>query len=414
MPVAHPRVGGFPAPVRVIAMLLAGGQGQRLYPLTKRCAKPALRFGGAYRIIDFTLSNCINSGVRRIYVLAQYAATSLLRHIRQGWVHLFVDALGEFIEVVPPQQIASDRWYAGTADAVFQNLIILQQEKPDLVLLLSGDHAYKMDYRDMIRYHLEKDAVLTIACQPTPREKAKQLGVMEVDADGRVRRFLEKPPEPPEMPDLPGFSLVNMGVYVWDTPTLARYVAKDATQPTSHDFGRDIIPAMVEAGDRVFAYPFVDEETGEPAYWRDIGTIENYWESHMDLVATVPELDLYDQSWPLYTARGHLPPAKTTLGDKAQLIDSLVCDGCVVAGARVVRSVLSPGVRVEEGAEVVESIIFDNVYIGRGARIYRAIIDQDHEIPDDYTIGIDHDEDRKRFVVSDGGLTIVPAGAILS
>ncbi|MBC7286701.1 MAG: glucose-1-phosphate adenylyltransferase [Armatimonadetes bacterium] len=394
-------------------MVLAGGQGQRLYPLTKRCAKPALRFGGAYRIIDFTLSNCINSGVRRIYVLAQYASTSLIRHIRQGWAPLLADALGEFIEVVPPQRMATDQWYAGTADAIYQNLIILQEEQPEVVLLLSGDHAYKMDYRLMLQYHFEKEAVLTIACQPTPVAKAKHLGVMQVDENGQVTRFLEKPAEPPEMPSKPGYSLVNMGVYVWSTRTLARYVAKDATQPTSHDFGRDIIPAMVENGERVFAYPFVKQDTGEPAYWRDIGTLENFWESHMDLVATVPELDLYDETWPLYTARGHFPPAKTALGESSRLIDSLICDGCVVSGGTVIRSVLAPCVRVEEGAEVVESVLFDGVVVGRNVRVWRAIIDEGHQIPEGFTIGIDKEADRRRFVVSEGGLTIVPAGAVL-
>lgn len=397
---------------RSIVMVLAGGQGQRLFPLTMRRAKPALRFGGAYRMIDFTLSNCVNSGLRRIYVLAQFAATSLMRHLRRGWVHLLADDLGEHIEVLPPQYMSGDRWYAGTADAVFQNLRVLQDERPALVVLLSGDHAYKMDYRRMIAYHLAKSASLTMAALAVPREKACQLGVMGVDASGRVVEFAEKPSDPKPAPGRPDEAMSNMGVYVWDTRVLAEYLTQDAKQQTEHDFGRNIIPAMVQEGERVYAYEFVDPRANRPAYWRDIGTLENYWESHMDLVALVPELDLYDQDWPLYTARGHYPPAKTVLGSQTHLADSLLCEGCVVSGARVERSVLSPGVRVHEGAEVVESILMDEVVVGPSARVRRAVLDEHLQVPADCEIGLDRDKDERRFVVSPGGVTVAPAGVV--
>lgn len=397
---------------RCLVMVMAGGEGQRLYPLTKRRAKPAVRFGGAYRIIDFTLSNCINSGLRRIYLLAQYASTSLLGHLRRGCARLLSEELGEGLEILPPQRMASDRWYAGTADAVFQNLYVLQQERPDLVVLLSGDHAYKMDYRPMIAYHLSKGAALTIAALSVPKHEGRNFGVLTTDAEGKVVDFQEKPADPQPLADRPEECLVNMGVYVWNTRALAHEVSRDATQGSSHDFGKDIIPAMVKRGEAVYAYEFVDQRTGRPAYWRDIGTIESYWESHMDLLAANPKLDLHDQSWPLYTARGHYPPAKTVLGRKAVVSDSLLCEGCVVAGGYVERSVLSPGVQVGEGAEVVESIIFDDVRIGAGARIYRTIIDERLQIPDGYTIGHDRAQDAKRFVTTPSGITIVPVGAV--
>jgi len=397
---------------RGLVMVLAGGQGQRLYPLTMRRAKPALRFGGAYRIVDFTLSNCVNSGLRRIYVLAQFAATSLMRHLRRGWVHLLADDLGEHIEVLPPQYMSGDRWYAGTADAVFQNLRVLQDERPALVVLLSGDHAYKMDYRRMIAYHLAKGASLTMAALAVPREKARQLGVMGVDESGRVVEFAEKPPEPKPIPGRPDEAMSNMGVYVWDTRALAERLTQDAKQHGEHDFGRNIIPAMVKEGDRVYAYEFVDPKTGRPGYWRDIGTLESYWESHMDLVTVVPELDLYDQEWPLYTARGHYPPAKTVLGSQTRLVDSLVCEGCVVSGARVERSVLSPGVRVQEGAEVVESILLDGAVVGPGARLRRVVVDEHLQVPAGYQMGLDREKDERRFVVSPEGITVAPTGVV--
>jgi glucose-1-phosphate adenylyltransferase len=396
-----------------LVIVMAGGQGQRLYPLTKRAAKPAVRFAGAYRIIDFTLSNCLNSGLKRMYVLAQYGSTSLLRHLRRGWGRLLTDDLGEFLEVLPPQQMFGDHWYAGTADAIFQNLYVLQQERPDMVVLLSGDHAYKMDYRPMIARHVETEAKLTIASLAVPVENGKNLGVVTVDDEGRVVEFQEKPPNPQAAQGRPDECMVNMGVYVWDTRTLVQEVAADAKADSSHDFGQDIIPSMVKRREAVYAYEFVDARTGKPAYWRDIGTLESYWETHMDLVSVLPELDLYDQAWPLYTAHSPYPPAKTVLGERAAVLDSLVCDGCVVSGARVERSVLSPGVRVGEGAEILESIVFDDVVVGPGARIKRAVIDEGLHIPEGCEIGYDAANDARRFVVGPGGITVVPAGAVL-
>lgn len=401
-------------PRRVVAMVLAGGEGQRLYPLTVRRAKPALRFGGAYRMIDFTLSNCINSGLRRIYVLAQFAASSLIRHLRRGWVPLLSDDLGEYIETLPPQRMASDRWYAGTADAIYQNLRTLQEDRPELVVLLSGDHAYKMDYRSLIAHHLSVGAELTIASLAVPRDHARLLGVMEVGSEGRVLEFTEKPIDPKPLPGRPDESLSNMGVYVWSTPTLVECVIQDAKSSSSHDFGKDVIPTMVTDGRAVYTYEFTDPRTGGPGYWRDIGTLESYWESHMDLVAPVPQVNLYDQDWPLFTARSHCPPAKVVEGQGMQLSDCLLCEGGVVSGAHVVRSILSPSVRIEEGAEVVESILLDRVVVGKGAHLRRVIIDEDLFVPEGCEIGLDREKDERRFVVSETGITVAAAGTVFS
>ena len=397
-----------------LAMVLAGGEGQRLYPLTRRRAKPAVRFGGDYRMIDFTLSNCVNSGFRRLFLLTQFAASSLHRHIRQGWIPLLSDAVGEFVETVPAQRMAGDRWYAGTADAIYQNLFILQDERPPLVLVLSGDHAYKMDYRPMVAEHLAQDAVLTIACLKLPRAECSAFGVLQVDEQWRVTGFQEKPADPMPVPGDPESSLVSMGVYVWRTEELARRVADDATRNSSHDFGKDIIPAMVADGATVLAYPFAEAPGGGKAYWRDIGTLDAYWQANMDLVNVVPELDLYDQNWPIYTARAHYPPAKTVHGDLAAVTDSLMASGCIISGAHVHQSVLSPIVYVHRGADVSESILLDGVEIGRDARLRRAVVDEGVQIPDGFSVGYDRAEDEKRFLVTEGGVTIVPQGVILT
>jgi glucose-1-phosphate adenylyltransferase len=396
-----------------LAMILAGGEGQRLHPLTRRRAKPAVRFGGHYRMIDFTLSNCVNSGCRRMYLLTQFAASSLHRHVRRGWMPMLSDELGEFIETVPAQRFAGDRWYAGTADAIYQNLFILQEERPPLVLILSGDHAYKMDYRPMIAGHLERGAVLTIACLKLPREQCTQLGVLEVDEDWRITGFEEKPAAPKTLPDDPKHALVSMGVYVWQTEQLAKRVADDATRNTSHDFGKDIVPAMVEEGCAVYAYPFDEAPGGRKAYWRDIGTLDAYWQANMDLVSVVPELDLYDRNWPIYGHRGQYPPAKTVHADLARVTDSLMSEGCIISAARVHRTILSPGACVHRGAEVSEAIIMDGADIGRDVRLRRAVVDEGVNIPDGFSIGFDRAEDEKRFVVTEGGITIVPQGLIL-
>jgi glucose-1-phosphate adenylyltransferase len=398
---------------RSIAMVMAGGEGQRLHPLTHRRAKPAVRFGGNYRIIDFTLSNCVNSDLRRIHVLTQYASTTLSRHILRGWLPLFTEELGEYLTMLPPQRLAVDRFYAGTADAVYQNVFVLQEERPARVFLLSGDHAYKMDYRRMLAAHEEWGAELTIACVRVGREDARDLGVLEVDEAGRVRRFQEKPPEPCGLPDDPDHCLVNMGVYVWNTETLVARVCEDAKMDTSHDFGRDIIPRLVEAGGAVYAYEFRDTKTGRPAYWRDIGTIDGYWKANMDLAETIPELNLYDREWPIYSYPGQHPPAKTVHAHLGWVRQSLLSQGCIVSGAKVEKSILSPGVYIHRDAEVVESIVMDGAEIGREARLFRVIVDEEVHIPDGAVIGADLQHDRKSFVVSDGGIVVVPQRAIL-
>jgi glucose-1-phosphate adenylyltransferase len=395
-----------------LVMILAGGEGQRLYPLTRARAKPAVRFGGAYRIIDFTLSNCLNSGLRRIYLMTQYAATPLQRHLRTGWSPLLAEELGEFIEMLPPQRLFADHWYAGTADAVFQNLMVLQDERPSRVFLLSGDHIYKLDYGALLARHEASGAELTVGCVPRPREEARHFGVMQVDEQGRVTGFQEKPADPTPMPGNPDYSLVSMGVYLWDTEALVRKVAADATRDSSHDFGKDIIPEMVANQEPIYAY-FFQSPDGTPAYWRDIGTLDGYWAATLDLVGPLPELDLYDPQWPVYGSRRRRPPAKIVAGERLCVVDSLLAPGCIVSGATVRSSVLSPGVVVEQGAEISDSIIMDDAVIGAGAQIFRAILDEGVRVPPGYQIGVDHDRDRRHFVVTDTGIAVVPAGAML-
>lgn len=394
----------------VAVMVLAGGEGQRLHPLTQSRAKPGVRFGGTYRVIDFTLSNCVNSGLRRIHLLTQYASMSLSRHVRRTWGPRLSDDMDEFVDFVPPQRLFSDKWYAGTADAIFQNLFLLQEERPEHVLLLSGDHAYKMDYALLLRHHRECQAELTISCLKVRREAATQLGVVETDAEGRVVGFVEKPADPPALPDDPEHCLVNMGVYAWRTTSLVEEVVADARTDSHHDFGRNIIPAMVAGGRAVHAYPFVGAGRSPNSYWRDIGTIAGYWEAHMDLIAPLPELDLYDDLWPIYTYKGPLPPVKTVhSGDHAppQVGCSILCAGCIVNSAAVRDSVLSPGVIVEPGAEVAESVLMDDVVVGEGARLRRVIVDEGVHIPPGYEIGHDPELDALRFVVAEPGIVVV-------
>jgi len=399
----------------VTVMVLAGGEGQRLHPLTSHRAKPGVRFGGTYRMIDFTLSNCINSGLRRIHLLTQYASTSLSSHVRRTWSSRLSDDLDEFVDFVPPQRLFADRWYAGTADAIFQNLFILQEGRPEAVLLLSGDHAYKMDYSAMFAHHEETQADLTIAALTVPRLSATSLGVMDVDAKSRVVGFLEKPADPPGVPGNPEVALVNMGVYIWRTRALVEAISADARTKSTHDFGRDVIPAALAQGRPVYAYPFTDPGGNPHPYWRDIGTLESYWQAHMDLVAPVPELDLYDPEWPIYTYKEPLPPAKVVCGEDfcvSEVSDSLLSAGCIVCGAHVKRSVLSPGVRVDTCADVNESVLMDDVFVGRGASLNRVIVDEGVHIPPGFRIGHDPAEDAKRFVVT-SGITVVPKRVVL-
>ncbi len=396
-----------------VVMILAGGQGQRLYPLTRRRAKPAVRFGGTYRMIDFTLSNCVNSNLKRIHLLTQYAASSLHRHIRRGWLDMFAEPLGEFIDTIPPQKIFAERWYGGTADAIYQNLFLLQEERPARVFLLSGDHVYKMNYRRLLAFHETNQADLTLACLPLPRQRCTQLGVVECDEEGRITGFVEKPADPHPMPGNEEYCLASMGVYLWNTEVLARQVAEDATADSTHDFGRDIVPKMVDQGLAAYAYCFSDPDTDQPAYWRDIGSLDVYWRANMDLTSPLPKLDMYDSAWPIYGDQGYHPPAKIVHGQQTSLNDSLVAPGCIISAATVSHCVLSPGVYVAEDAQVAQSILMDEVQVGSGARLQKVIVDEGVTIPPGYHIGLDPEADKKKFVVTEEGITVVPAGVIL-
>ncbi|MBM4037025.1 MAG: glucose-1-phosphate adenylyltransferase [Planctomycetes bacterium] len=400
--------------LKVIAMVLAGGQGERLHPLTRDRAKPAVPFGGIYRIIDFTLSNCVNSGLRRIFVLTQYKSSSLDYHIHFGW-NILSHEMGEFIRCIPPQQRTSTSWYLGTADAIYQNIYTLEQERPHLTFVLSGDHIYKMNYRAMLDAHLEKSADLTIACIPVPKEEAARLGVAVVDRDSRIVDFREKDPDAPTIPGSPSLCLASMGVYLFNTPELVRQATENfKTAPeTERDFGKNIIPHMIKQR-AVYAHDFKDENRKPQKYWRDIGTRDAYWEANMDLVEVDPLFNLYDADWPIRTAPLQYPPAKTVFneegpaGRRGLVLNSLVSPGCIVSGGHVERSILSPNVRVEEGARVTESIIMDDCTIGRGCTIHQAIIDKAVEIPDGTQIGLDPEADKGRYTVTTRGIVVVP------
>jgi len=398
-------------------MLMAGGKGERLYPLTKDIAKPAVRFGGIYRIVDFTLSNCLNSNIRRIYVLTQYRSVSLDRHVRLGW-NIFNHELDEFIECVPPQQRNVDRWYRGTADSIYQNIHILQQERPERVLILSGDHVYKMDYNDMLAFHLEKNADLTVAGVEVDRSTASAFGVIGCDDDFRITTWEEKPADPKPVPGNPDKSFVSMGVYIFNTEPLVKNVISDAKNPSvDHDFGRNVVPGMLEKS-RVFVHNFREAANRQSTYWRDIGTLDAYWEANMGLVSVTPQCNLYDEHWPIRTYQEQVPPAKTVFAGGegeagkrvGEVLDSIISGGCIVSGGRVVRSVLAPNVRINSFSVVEESVVLDGVNVGRGARIRRAIVDRDVVVPEGCSIGFDPEEDARRFSISSGGIVIVPQG----
>jgi glucose-1-phosphate adenylyltransferase len=398
---------------KLTTIIMAGGKGERLSPLTRDKAKPAIVFGGLYRIIDFTLSNCLNSDIRRIYVLSQYGSLSLDIHLRLTW-DIFRPDLGEYIYSVPPQQITVNRWYRGTADSIYQNLKLLDEERPRHVLILSGDHVYKMDYQAMLDFHLAKGADLTVAAVPAPRQEASAFGILHVDEDNQVIDFLEKPADPPGMPGNPDMSLVSMGVYVFAAETLVRELIADAKDKESqHDFGRNIIPRMV-GKKKVFAYPFMDQATGNPAYWRDIGQLDAYFQAHMDLVGERPVFDLYSDDWPMRSRLTLTPPTKYLSHKKpVEITDSLISSGCELHEAKVNRAVLSPRVRVGKGAHIEEAIIWNNVRVGLGAKIRRAIIEDGVMIPPRFTIGYDRQADASRFPVTDGGIVVVPNNVTL-
>ncbi|PIP19855.1 MAG: glucose-1-phosphate adenylyltransferase [Candidatus Omnitrophica bacterium CG08_land_8_20_14_0_20_41_16] len=401
---------------KVLTFIMAGGKGERLYPLTKDRTKSAVPFGGIYRIIDFTLSNCINSGLRRIYILTQYKSASLHRHIRLGW-NILPSELGQFIELLPAQQRVGDSWYLGTADAIYQNLYTLEMDSPDEVLILAGDHIYKMNYYNMIDFHRANDADLTIGVVEVDKENFGQLGVVEVDSLNRVTNFQEKPKSPKAISGNPDKLCASMGIYVFKHSVIEEELHKDTQRPGSnHDFGKDIIPQMLKEGKRVVAYNFIDENKHEAQYWRDIGTIDAYYETNMDLIQVNPTFNLYDKEWPIRTYQEQFPPVKTVhsgeeiAGRIGLVLDSIVSSACVISGGKVQRSILSPNVRVNSFSEVYDSILMEGVNVCRYAKIKKAIIDKDVNIPQGMVIGYDLNEDKKKFFVTESGIVVVAKG----
>jgi len=395
----------------VLTVLLAGGAGERLFPLTAHRAKPAVSFGGSYRIIDVTLSNCVNSGLRKLFILTQYKALSLNRHIREGW-NIYSHQLGEFIEIIPPMKRVSENWYLGTGDAVYQNLHSVLEEDPQYVLVLAGDHIYKMNYARMLEQHVASGAELTIGTIQVKPGESHRFGVMEIDQDGRVLGFEEKPEVPRRRsPFNPEMISASMGIYVFNLQTLVQLLCRDAEDPSSsHDFGRDIVPRA--AGQyAAYAYDFIDENKKE-LYWRDVGTIDAYYEANTELVAVSPVFNLYDQEWPIRTYQRQYPPAKFVFAQEGRrmgiAVDSIVSQGCIISGGRVVNSVLSHAVRINSYSEVDSSIIFSGVSVGRYSRIRRSIIDRDVVIPENTEIGFDLEHDRRRgFHVTESGIVVV-------
>jgi glucose-1-phosphate adenylyltransferase len=405
----------------VVAVVLAGGKGARLEPLTRDRAKPAVPFGGSYRIVDFALSNCLNSGLRRVLLLTQYKASSLDRHINVGWHRFFCRDLGEFLDVLPPQQRVDENWYLGTADAVYQNIYSIEMAAPRLVVVLAGDHIYKMNYQKLIDAHEESGADVTVGAMPVPRKAAREFGTMEVDGAGRVRAFREKVVDPPTIPGNDHMCLASMGIYCFSTPFLLERLKLDAHDRTSrHDFGHDVLPAVIETHG-VYAFPFRDENRKTDAYWRDVGTIDAYFEANMDLIEVDPQLNLYDGQWPIRTHHPAYPPPKFVFAGegpaarRGEATDSLVCPGAIISGGRVTRSIIGPGVRVNSFAWVEESILFEGVDIGRHARVRRAIIDKGVQVPSGMSIGFNPEEDAARgLTVSPQGVTVVPKGHALA
>lgn len=404
----------------VLVMILAGGAGTRLRPLTRDRAKPAVPFGGRYRLIDIVLSNFVNSGFYQIKILTQYKSDSLNQHISRGW--RLSDQLDQFIDVVPAQQRVGPQWYRGSADAIYQNLNLIGDNDPDDVCVFGADHIYKMDVADMLDFHRDASAELTVAAVPVPLEQGKSFGVFEVEEGGRIKNFVEKPDEPTPMPNNPEMCLASMGNYIFETDSLVRRVEKDAQDEESdHDFGKNIVTEMVRDPEAdVFVYDFSDnlvpgQDPREAGHWRDVGTIDNYWESSMDLVSIHPQFDIYNDEWPIRTYYENHPPAKFVHDDPknqrvGKAINSMVAEGAIVSGGVIRDSILFPEVRVNSYSEVDESILFEGVDVGRRARIRRAIIDKNVEIPPDTVIGYDLERDRQRFTVSDKGIVVIPKG----
>jgi glucose-1-phosphate adenylyltransferase len=396
----------------ILVILLAGGAGERLYPLTKERAKPAVFFGGPYRIIDFTLSNCINSGLRRIFIATQYKSLSLNRHIRMGW-NVVSEELGEFIEMLPPQKRVGEHWYLGTADAVFQNLYSISRETASHVIVLSGDHVYKMDYAKMLRFHVEHNADVTLASIEVPAADGRRFGIVSIDETDRVIGFQEKPRSPTPVPGSLDVALASMGIYIFRADVLIRALEEDATRADSeHDFGKNIIPSLIRTSP-IYSYRFYDENKKAAKYWRDIGTLDAYFEASMDLCQVNPEFNLYDPEWPLRTYQPQAPPAKFVFAEQGrrcgQALDSVISNGCIISGSAISGSILCPNVRVHSFCEIEQSILMPNVRVGRHARIRRAIIDRDVLIPRGALIGYNLDEDRRRHTVTDNGVVVVTA-----
>ena len=395
------------------ALVLAGGRGSRLHQLTDWRAKPAVPFGGKFRIIDFVLSNCVNSGIRRIGVATQYKSHSMIQHIQHGWSFLN-GKFGEFIDVLPAQQWVQESWYQGTADAVFQNMDILRESNPDYVLILAGDHVYKMDYGKMLACHVEQRADVTVACIEVPVKDARGFGVMGVDDESRVVAFSEKPEHPTPIPGNPDLALASMGIYIFNTDFLTEQLERDTLDPnSSHDFGKDIIPYLVASGYRVVSQNFKNScvvmDSGVP-YWRDVGTIDSYWEANMELTKVTPDLNMYDQEWPIWTNQEQLPPAKFVFDDEARrgmAVDSLVSGGCIISGSYVRRSLLFSKVRVHSFSNVEDSVILPNVEIGRNVTLKRVVVDKNCVIPQGLTVGVDREKDAERFFVTEKGITLI-------
>ncbi|MBF0483635.1 MAG: glucose-1-phosphate adenylyltransferase [Candidatus Omnitrophica bacterium] len=398
----------------VLTFILAGGRGQRLDPLTRDRAKPAVPFGGIYRIIDFTLSNCVNSGLRRVHVLTQYKSFSLQKHLLAGW-DVVSSQLGEFIDVIPAQQRIGSDWYRGTADAIFQNIYTIQDANPKWVLVLSGDHIYKMNYAEMFEQHLAQEADVTVACLTMPKDTSRDFGVIEVDGKNRVKGFQEKPEKPKLIPHAKDKIYASMGVYLFNREILERELEIDSTDDASqHDFGRDVIPKMIKSKHKIFAYNFADEK-GASKYWRDIGTRDAYYQANMDLLKADSEFNLYDKNWPVRTYHEQYPPIKMvrTESGSGTVINSMLSGGCIIEGGYVDRSILSPNVKIGDGAEVRNSVIMEGVVIEKGAKIQNAIIDKEVRVPAGSKVGYDEDSDRKHFVLTKSGIVIVPKRTLI-
>jgi len=400
----------------VMAVILAGGKGARLEPLTRDRAKPAVPFGGQYRIIDFTLSNCLNSGVGKIAILTQYKSMSLERHVNLGWRRYFRHEFGEFLDVIPPQQRIDESWYQGTADAVYQNIYVMERERPEYVVILAGDHIYKMNYAEMVDFHIRRGAELTVGALRVPREECRHFGIIEVDPENKITGFEEKPIAGRSIPGDEQHCLASMGIYVFSTRFLFEQLLADAVrQDSSHDFGKNIIPSIVNKR-RVFAFRFQGEASGADAYWRDVGTLDAYYQANMDLVAVTPQLNLYEPDWPIRTFHPNFPPPKFVFGSRedsgerrGEALDSIVCPGAILSGGTVRRCILGPQVRINSYSQVDDSILFDGVQIGRGARVRRAIIDKGVTIPPGEEVGYDLDADRRRgYTLTDDGVVVIP------